>query len=252
MDLFDKQFFTPSLERRKKLVTQFQAGEISEEDLPRDILTTLVRNEDRLPLDRDCLMRETAFYYLAGAHTSVHSLGHIVHHLLNWCQKHPEDRAKLEQDTGMVQRFVYESLRLHPSSPIAKRRALSDVELMNGETARKDDIVIVDLRSANRNTDLFGEDAAEFNPYREIPKNIPTQGLSFGFGMHACLGRNLAAGVVPKEAEKVAPEDGHYGTLATISQKLLREGIQPHPTEECKLNQQIERETWECYPVVLK
>ena len=89
---FDERFFIPSVERRQALIDRFDAGEIGEDDLPMDVLTVLLRNEDKLDLDHDMKLRETAFYFLAGAHTSVHSLGHVMHHLLTWCEEHPGDR----------------------------------------------------------------------------------------------------------------------------------------------------------------
>ena len=119
---FDQRFFTPSVARRQALIARHAAGEIPEDALPRDILTILLRNEDRVDLPRDMILRETAFYYLAGAHTSVHSLTHAMNEMFRWAEKHPEDADRLRRDPLFVQRCVHESLRLHPSSPIAKRK----------------------------------------------------------------------------------------------------------------------------------
>ena len=91
--------------------------------LPRDILTILLKNEDNIELGRAMLLRETAFYYLAGAHTSVHSLSHAMHEIFQWILTHPADAVRLRSDSLFVQRCVHESMRLHPSSPIALRRA---------------------------------------------------------------------------------------------------------------------------------
>jgi len=247
LKLFETDFFLPSFDKREALVRQWRDGIISDAALPRDVLTLLIQNDDNLSLDRDTIMRESAFYYLAGAHTSVHSLTHLVHHLLTWCDDHPADRARLASDISLVQRFAHESFRLHPSSPVAKRRALQALTLPDGTDAAADDIVIVDLRSANRSPTLFGADADKFNPFREAPASIQLHGISFGSGAHVCIGRNLAAGVLQSSASQ-APQ---YGTITLIAHRLLTAGIKHHPMESPRLNAQINRETWEYYPAVL-
>ena len=247
---FEERFYRPSLERRKKLVAQFEAGEISEEDLPRDILTVLVHKGHTVDLTPEIIMKEAAFYYLAGGHTSVHSLGHAMDHLLTWCEDHPEDREKLENDLHLTQRFVHESFRLHPSSPISKRRALSPVEFVDGQKAGEGDIVVVNLRAANRDESIFGDDAAKFDPYRELPAGINETGITFGVGIHSCLGRNLAAGTFVKPGGKIDPENHQYGAVAWVANGLLRHGARKDPDNAGQLDQTIERETWSSYPIV--
>ncbi len=249
---FDRRFFTPSAARRQGLIDRFEAGEITEDDLPMDVLTILLRDEDNLQLVRDMVLRETAFYFLAGAHTSVHSLGHAVHHLLTWCEGHPGDRDKLVAERAMVQRFVHESFRLHPSSPVSKRRALADFELPDGQPAKEDDIVIVNLREANRDEDIFGADPAAFDPYREIARGVAETGITFGIGIHACLGQNLAAGTLPVPG-RAFDEDTHpWGMVTWICHALLKAGIDKHPTEPPALDRTIDRETWHRYPVTFE
>ena len=246
---FDERFFAPSAERRRALLARLAKGEIGADDLPSDVLTVLLKNEQELDMVRDMMLRETAFYFLASAHTSVHSLSHAMHHLLDWFDTHPQDRAKFEAEPQQVQRFVHESFRLHPSSPIALRRALADVTLLTGEVANAGDTVVVSLRQANRDPEIFGADAESFNPHREVPAGVPETGVTFGIGMHACLGKNLAAGTLPP-AGQVMPEDRRQlGTVAWIAHGLLCEGITRDPARPGQLDQTIERETWQSYPV---
>lgn len=250
LEEFDERFFTPSVERRQELIKRFEAGEIDEDELPMDVLTVLLRNEDKLDLDRDMVLRETGFYFLAGAHTSVHSLGHVMHHLLTWCEEHPEDRQRLIDDSALIQRFVHESFRLHPSSPVSMRSALSDMEFLSGDKARAGDTIIINLQQANRDTRVFGEDAAEFNPYRQIPKGITETGITFGIGVHSCLGKNLAAGTLPKPGETVDPERRQLGTVAWVAQALLRCGAVRDPDRPGHIDPTITRETWSDYPIL--
>lgn len=247
---FDEGFFAPSARRRQALIDRFNAGEMDEDELPMDVLTVLLRNEDKLDLVRDMMLRETGFYFLAGAHTSVHSLGHVMHHLLTWCEERPGDRQKLIDDTALIQRFVHESFRLHPSSPVSKRTALADVEFLSGDKARAGDTVVISLQQANRDTSIFGDDAAEFNPYRETPRGVTETGITFGIGMHSCLGKNLAAGTLPKPGETIDPEKRQLGMVAWVAHALLKCGAVKDPDNPGHIDPTITRETWADYPIL--
>ena len=113
-------------------------------------------------------MREIALYLLAGAQTSIHSLVHTFHEIMKWVEKNP-DKKKNIYDPIFVQKAVHESTRLHPSSPVAWRKPTCPVHLPNNEEAKEGDKVIIDLYTCNRDEEMFGEDAKEFNPNREAP-----------------------------------------------------------------------------------
>jgi len=247
---FDRDYFTPSVKRRARLLEQFAAGAIDETAMPRDVLTVLLRNEDGIDLDRDVTLREIAFFALAGAHTSIHTLSHAMHELFTWCAQHPQDRARLETDPLFVQRCVHESIRLHPSSPVAARRALCPVALPDERNATQGDEVIIDLHTANRDMAAFGDDASDFNPYRVLQKGQTPYGLSFGLGMHACLGLNLAAGVLPKP--DTDPAQHHYGTVAMIVRALLAHHVHPDPADAPAKDATTARDLWGRYPVLLE
>ena len=242
---FEADFFNPSVARRQELIK----SQTEEDDLPMDVLTVLLQDEEDLKLGSNMMMRETGFFFLASAHTSVHSLGHAVSHLLEWCEHNPEERAKLEADPFLVQRFIHESFRLHPSSPVAKRTALANVEFLDGQVANEGDTVIINLRQANRDPDVFGGDAEDFNPYRALNPGISETGVTFGIGMHACLGKFLAAGQLPIAGREVTAQDHQFGTVAWLCHQLLRQGIKRDHSQPAELDQSIERETWLTYPI---
>ena len=246
---FDVQFFTPSAQRRSALLEQVESGTLSSDGLPMDVLTVLLQQQTSLAMARDMMLRETAFYFLAGAHTSVHSLSHAMDHLLNDIDTQPELRQRFINDRDLVQRFVHESFRLHPSSPVSKRRALAAVAFLDGQQAQPDDTVIVNLRQANRDTGIFGSDAAAFIGQRAVPPGIAETGITFGIGMHACLGKNLAAGVLAIPGRDTPAEKRQYGTVPWIAHALLQAGVQRSPDKPGELDATIERETWLRYPV---
>ena len=249
MTEFDRTFLAFSVARRRAALERFARGEISDDDLPRDILTILLRNEDRIELSSESLLREMAFFLMAGAQTSVHSLAHCMHHIFTWMQNHPEDREKMLTDNFFLQRCVFEGMRLHPSSPVAQRRPTCPVHLPTGQDAGPEETVVIDLLTANRDTAKFGADAAVFNPYRTATDAQFPYGLSFGYGMHACLGRNLAAGI-PSKADSDAKEH-HYGTVTLIARALLDAGARPDPANPPEMDKRSGRPNWGVYPVLL-
>jgi cytochrome P450 len=246
---FDSRFFRPSAERRRQLLAEVAAGRLAEDALPRDILTILVKNEGKAGLTPDMILRETGFYFLAGAHTSVHSLTHAMHEIFQWTAAHPEDAERVQKDPLFVQRCVHESFRLHPSSPIAQRRPTCPVHLPDGQSATPEDTVVIDLFHANRQPNAFGADAAAFNPYRELPPIQAPYGITFGVGIHTCLGRNLAAGDVSKAGTD--PATHQYGTVTLLALALIANGCRPDPDNAPQREERIKREAWAVYPVLL-
>jgi cytochrome P450 len=247
---FDERFFRRSRKRREDMLAEVEAGRMAREDLPDDVLMALLLGQDKLQMSDEQLLQEGIFYMLAGAHTTIHSLAHAVHELFEWLDAHPEDLPLLKEDPFFIQRCVFESLRLHPSSPVAKRRALCPVTLAEGEVVPEGDEVVVNMRQANRNTELFGEAPDKYNPHREVTGGKTAYGLSMGYGMHACIGRNLAIGVEPRPNSTA--EDHQYGTVPLIVEALLRFGVQRDPDGEPKKDETITRITWSEYPVVFK
>ena len=232
------------------VLERFARGEIQEQDLPRDVLLVLLRNEDKVELTPEMLLRETGFFLMAGALTSIHSMTHAMHEILAWCAVHPEDRARIADDRLFVQRCVYESMRLHPSSPTAGRRATCPMRLPGGEALAQEDRVVVDLIAANKDREVFGDDAPHFNPHRPVPSGEYGYGLSFGLGMHACLGRNLAAGV-PAGAG-ADPENHHYGSVTLIVAELLAHHARPNPEQAPRPDVETGRPNWASYPILLE
>lgn len=99
---------------------------------------------------------------------------------------HPEQRELLVDDPELIPTGVEEMLRW--TSPVTHmaRTATTDVEL-GGRTIREGDVLVLLYGAANRDEDVFGEDAEEFVVTRD-----PNPHVAFGFGEHHCLGSSLA------------------------------------------------------------
>ncbi|RME64779.1 MAG: cytochrome P450, partial [Alphaproteobacteria bacterium] len=169
---FSARFEQPSIARRATLLKRFHAGEIAEEDLPRDVLTMLLKNEDKLELPDDVLLREMAFYMQAGAHSTSNATVHALHEIFSWAGEDAKRWARLENDPLFVQRCVHESLRLHPASPEAWRRPICPAHIGDAKAVGERDQIALDLFEANRDREIFGADADKFNPDRALPKGV--------------------------------------------------------------------------------
>jgi cytochrome P450 len=242
---FDAMFFTPSYERRRALLADPAGGE---DELPRDVLTALLRNADELGVDRAVMLREVAFYLQAGSHSTSDAFTHAADEILRWAQAHPELADRLEDDL-FVQRCVHEVFRLHPASPVAERRALAEVTLRDGRVIPEGALVVMDIRAANRDPRVFGPDAARFDPLRAVPEGIPPWGHTFGGGMHACIGMELDGGTAQREDGQGA-EDHVLGTVPLMIRRLLRAGVRPDPEAPPTKDAHSKRDHFGSYPVL--
>lgn len=263
LEEFARTFFEPSRQRRLKILERFALGEIAQEDLPKDVLTTLLRNQDRLVLPAETVLRETAYFPWVGSHSTSHQLVHAMHHIFEWIDIHPADRQRLITDSVFLQRFVHESMRLHPASPVSRRVALDDITLKSGIVISAGDEVVIRLDDVNRDPEIWGSDAAVFDPFRVLPDGVMPWGLSFGHGVHACLGQELAGGVelsdyapfaemvsgVPEIALSFPP--GHLvGSVTVMAQAMLAAGARRDPAHPARRDETTTRPVWGEYRVL--
>ncbi len=249
LEEWDREFLTPSIARRRAAIAQLAASQIAEADLPKDVLTTLLRSEGELDLPHEVIRREVAFLLLAGAHTSATAFVRSIDHILSWVEAHPEDQPKVVGDRLFVQRCIHETVRLNPSSPVGQRWALADVTLKSGLRIPKGGKLVIDLAAVNRDPEVFGPTAEAFDPYRELPPRVGPFGLSFGGGMHVCIGQDLAGGVVP--AEDVDPNAHLYGLVAGAVQRMFNAGVRRDPANPPQRDAATARPYWGTYPVLL-
>ena len=248
MDQFAKDFFDPSRETRERLIEESINGTINQDDLPKDVLTTLLVNREQLGLTDQIIFREICFYLQAGAHSTTNAFTHTVDDILNWGQQYPEDLNKAREDLSFVQRCMHESLRLNPASPVALRRPLRDMELSDGTLLSEGTEVTLDLMLANRDNEIFGESSGTYDPYREVPEGIPRWGMSFGAGMHACVGAELDGGL---EIDPDRPEsESLFGTVAIMAHALLSAGGRRDPNNPPQHDPNSERKHFSTYPVI--
>lgn len=100
--------------------------------------------------------------------------------------QHPDQYQKLRDDPALVASMVPEIIRWQTPLAHMRRTAVQDSEL-GGKRIRKGDKVVMWYISGNRD-----EDAIESPNEFVIDRKRPRQHLSFGFGIHRCVGNRLA------------------------------------------------------------
>ena len=248
LERFDAQFLRSSVERRRRLIDRHRSGDLPESELPPDVLTVLLRNEDDLHLPFEVVRREVAFYLQAGSHSTANAFTHTMDEVFRWGAGHPDDTERARSDRLFLQRCAHEALRLYPASPIAFRRALADIRLRSGREIPEGAAVTLDLMAANRDERVFGSDATRFNPHRPLPDGVAPWGHSFGAGTHACIGMELDGGLDPAQTRE-DPGDHLFGTVTTLAAAVLAAGARPDPARPPEKDPDTSRPHFSSYPV---
>jgi cytochrome P450 len=109
--------------------------------------------------------------------------------LIGWAAKllaeHPEQRQQLVDDPSLIPAAIEECLRYEAPSPVQSRFVTQDVE-HHGQTVPAGSIMVLLNASANRDERQF-DDPDRFDIRRKAQRH-----LSFGYGLHFCLGAHLA------------------------------------------------------------
>jgi cytochrome P450 len=129
------------------------------------------------------LIDQVALLFIAGHETTVNLIGNGVLALLR-------NRAQMEllaSDPSLDANAVDEVLRYDPPVQDSRRITLADMEI-RGRTIPARSFVLTSLASANRDADHFGPTADDL----DIRRANAAQHVSFGGGVHHCLGAALA------------------------------------------------------------
>ena len=148
-----------------------------------DLITALIEVEDEGDrLTQDELISMIFLLLLAGHETTVNLIGTGILALL----QQPAQFQRLRNHPDLIDTAVEELLRYgNPVEHGSMRHALEDVEL-GGHRIPKGSTVILLLSSANRDEQIFQQ------PDDLDISRSPNRHLSFGFGIHYCLGAPLA------------------------------------------------------------
>ena len=163
--------------------SQILLGEVARvRERPDDSITSAVANDPATQLTDEVIVAQLRVI-LFGAIETVESM--VVNAVLLLLE-HPDELGAVKADPGLVPNAVEEAMRLIPPVAFIERwtaapTKLGDVELGEGE------FVGVSTLAANRDPEVF-EDPLRFDVRRENARHH----LAFSFGVHHCLGFNMA------------------------------------------------------------
>ena len=147
-----------------------------------DLLTRLVQlEEDGERLSEDELVATCILLLFAGHETTTNHIANAMLALLRF----PGELAALRADPALAPRAVEELLRYDGPSG-AQVRVVKVEQELRGRTLKPGERIFLMLNAANRDPDAYDDpDRLELRR-KEVPH------LSFGFGLHICLGFPLA------------------------------------------------------------
>ncbi|MGE6739226.1 cytochrome P450 [Allorhizobium pseudoryzae] len=147
-----------------------------------DLLSHMIHTEHKGQLlTEDELVSTTIVLLNAGHEATVHQIGNSVRVIL----ESGLDPQAMFADAAATERTVEETLRICAPVHIFQRWALEDVEV-DGVSFKRGDKVSLILAAANLDPKKFS-DPLRFQPERNEGAN-----LSFGAGIHFCIGAPLA------------------------------------------------------------
>ncbi|ORA18823.1 cytochrome P450 [Mycobacterium asiaticum] len=152
-----------------------------------DLMTSLlnVEFEDADGVTRKLTRKEVLHYTQVVAGAGNETTGRLIGWLAKVLAEHPDQRREIVQDRSLLTRAVDETLRFEPTGPHVGRYTIRDFAAY-GTTVPAGSAVLLLFGAANRDP-LRYKDPDTFNIHRD---NISH--LTFGKGVHYCLGANLA------------------------------------------------------------
>lgn len=147
-----------------------------------DLLSVLIEAEEQGDSLSEAELVSTAILLLnAGHEATVHALGNAVHALL----RQGVSMERFVHDDAAMARLVEESLRVVPPLHLFKRYVLADTE-ESGISLKKGEQIALVLGAAGRDPRLHE------SPDLLLPDRAQSQHMSFGAGIHFCVGAPLA------------------------------------------------------------
>ena len=155
---------------------------------PSDDLMTILLNaefEDESGDSRTLTRQEVLTYTSVLAGAGNETTGRLIGWLAKVLAEHPGQRRLVVADRSLVPSAVEETLRFEPTGHASARYVTEDVEYY-GTKLPAGSAVLLLMASANRDPRRFE------NPATYDVKRIDGQHMTFGYGLHFCLGAHLA------------------------------------------------------------
>ncbi|OCH87846.1 cytochrome P450 [Obba rivulosa] len=197
------------------MFNKVKKGVVNGDERP-SISATLVLEQERNRLTEKEAAWLSATMYAAGAETTAGVLSWFMLAMV----AHPEVQHKAHEELDRVlgrdrmptfadyealpyiRAIVKESLRWRPVDPLGLPHLCTDNDWYEGYYIPKGSICIANVWAMNRDPEVYGFDAEDFNPDRHLdekgqlapaPLDTHEEGhVTYGFGRRVCIGRNIA------------------------------------------------------------
>ena len=146
-----------------------------------DLISMMATKLDSKLMSSEEYMGNVILLIVGGNDTTRNSLSGSVLAL----NQFPDENKKLRENSGLIPNFCSEAIRWQTPVSHMKRTALADTEL-RGCKIKKGDQVVMWYLSGNRDETVFENP----NDLMIERKNVRNH-LSFGFGIHRCVGNRL-------------------------------------------------------------
>lgn len=136
-------------------------------------------NGDELQVDE--LLSTCTLLLVAGHETTTRLIGNCLLRLL----QHPDQLQAVRDDKNLLENAIEESLRLDPPV-LAISRIVGESFVYRGISLKKGQVILLSIAAANRDPAVV-EAPETFSVHRD-----PFEHISFGHGIHQCLGMPIA------------------------------------------------------------
>ena len=148
----------------------------------KDLISVMMRSDAMSHMSEQEFIGNLILLIVGGNDTTRNSMSAFAYGL----NKYPEERPKLEADPGLIPNAVQELIRWQ--TPLAHmRRTVEEDTEVDGVAMKKGDKVVMWYISANRDEKVFPD-----GEHIRVDRENARRHLSFGYGIHRCVGARVA------------------------------------------------------------
>ena len=148
----------------------------------KDLISVMLQSDAMKEMAPEEFIGNLILLIVGGNDTTRNSMSAYAYGL----NKYPEERAKLEADPALIPNAVQELIRWQTPLSHMRRTAVEDTEL-EGHQIKAGDAVVMWYISANRDESVFDQ-----GEHIRIDRENARRHLSFGYGIHRCVGARVA------------------------------------------------------------